>query len=57
MKPWRILSKTVVRVDRDSIELHLQVERDGKTRDAIVSGATFEEKNVGDEVELNEAGR
>ncbi|MDE2022229.1 MAG: hypothetical protein KGI71_04965 [Patescibacteria group bacterium] len=57
MKPWRILSKHVKRVDADdadSVELHLICERDGVQRDAVVSGRTFDEKREGDTVELIE---
>jgi hypothetical protein len=54
MKPWRILRKEVHRVDSDSVELRLHVERDGVARTAVVSGHTFDTKQAGDDVELSE---
>lgn len=54
MKPWKVLSKHEKRVDSDSVELHLQVERNGVQRDKIVSGATFYGVEIGGEVMLPE---
>jgi hypothetical protein len=54
MKPWRVVSKECRRIDADSVELHLHVERDGVNRDAIVSGFTFDRTAVGDDVPLSD---
>jgi hypothetical protein len=54
MRPWKILRKEITRLDSENVELHLYVLRDGVHRDAIVSGRTYDEKQVGDEVELSE---
>jgi hypothetical protein len=53
-RAWRILRKEVHRIDSDSVELRLHVERDGVARVAVVSGRMYDEKNVGDDVELSE---
>jgi hypothetical protein len=50
---WRVVSKHVEKVDSMSNRLVLVVERDGRQREAVVSGATYDSKNVGDEVDLN----
>jgi 5-methylthioribose kinase len=48
--PWRIIGKEEKRIDEGSVELTLHVERRGYERTAIVSGATFYSKKVGDDV-------
>jgi hypothetical protein len=52
VKPWKVLSKERKQIDRDSVELHLSVERGGVVLDKIVSGATFYSVEVGGEVML-----
>jgi hypothetical protein len=52
MKPWKVISKNRKQVDRDSVELHLEVERGGVVLDKIVSGATFYSVDMGGEVML-----
>ena len=54
MKPWRILKKDVKKVAEGEVELHMQVERNGVQRDKIVSGASYDAHNVGDEIMLPE---
>lgn len=51
---WKIVSKYITHPDAESVELHLRCSRDGVERDAIVSGKTFYEKQVGDDVALGE---
>ena len=53
MKSWKVLEKYEKRVDRESVELHLKVERNGQERDAIVSGATWYPATVGGSIELS----
>lgn len=51
---WKIVSKYITHPDAESVELHLRCSRDGVERDVIVSGKTFYEKQVGDDVALGE---
>lgn len=52
MKPWTVVEKTEKYIDKDSVELHLKVERGGAERDVIVSGATYYSVAVGGTVDL-----
>lgn len=53
MTRWQIVGKRVERVDATSQRLILQVQQDGRTEEAVVTGKTYDEKNVGDWVWLN----
>lgn len=53
MTRWQIVGKRVERVDAISQRLILQVQQDGRTEEAVVTGKTYDEKNVGDWVWLN----
>ena len=57
MTRWTVTAKRVERVDALSQRLILVCERAGCIRfEAVVTGKTFDEKQVGDEVELNTDG-
>jgi hypothetical protein len=50
---WKVLEKKAVK-DRDGHQLVLVCERNGRRREAVVSGVTWYGKEVGDDVELTE---
>ena len=52
MKSWLILRKDIKRIDAESEELHMTVERGGVQRDVIVSGHSFDKHQEGDEIML-----
>jgi hypothetical protein len=49
---WKILEKKII-PDRGGVQLTLICERNGRKREAVVSGATYDVKQVGDMVELS----
>jgi hypothetical protein len=51
VEQWKVIEKKAV-PDRDGRQLVLVCERNGRQRQAVVSGATWQEKNVGDTVDL-----
>ena len=54
---WRVLSKRIDRQDAGSVYCILVVEREGRKREAVVSGATWDEIQPGAELALNEEAR
>lgn len=48
---WKVLEKKAVKVD-DGHQLVIVCERNGKKRDAVVSGVTWDAAIVGETVEL-----
>ena len=55
MTRWYVIAKRAEKVDGSSQRLVLDVSQtqDGPTREAVVSGSTYDQKQVGDTVWLN----
>jgi hypothetical protein len=53
METWKILEKKIVPDRGGVVQLTLICERNGRKREAVVSGATYDVKQVGDMVELS----
>ena len=57
MTRWKVVAKRVERVDALSQRLILVCSRHGvRDFEAVVHGTTYDEKQVGDEVDLNTDG-